>query len=190
MTNYLPHSSKKLAILQRREMALFRLIDENVPHKKIVDAAKQVRDARIRTIEARIASDGPQTGPNIHDRYIEFVRNDLALLNSSADKEQEAVRHYGAAIRFDPSEVVFYLNRGGLLVNLGEFVKAIADFTAAIALAPDDDRPYALRYNAHVYGFADSARLRRGKSSPTGCTERRQMALDLEATGPAQWGPA
>ncbi|WP_372723410.1 hypothetical protein [Novipirellula sp.] len=74
MTNYLPHSSKKLAILQRREMTLFKLIDENAPHTKIVDAAKQVREARIRTIEARIASDGPRSGPNIHDRYIEFVR--------------------------------------------------------------------------------------------------------------------
>ncbi len=74
MANYLPHSSKKLAILQRREMTLFKLIDENAPHTKIVDAAKQVREARIRTIEARIASDGPRAGPNIHDRYIEFVR--------------------------------------------------------------------------------------------------------------------
>ena len=74
MTNYLPHSSKKLAILQRREMTLFKLIDENAPHAKIIDAAKQVRDARIRKIEARIASDGPRAGINIHDRYIEFVR--------------------------------------------------------------------------------------------------------------------
>ena len=75
MTNYLPHSTKKLAILQRRELALFKLIDENAPHKKIVDAAERVRDARIRAIEASIASDGPRAGPNVHDRHIALVRD-------------------------------------------------------------------------------------------------------------------
>jgi hypothetical protein len=78
MTNYLPHSSKKLAILQRRELALFKLIHENAPRKKIVDAAERVRDARIRAIEARIASDGPRAAPNIHDTHIELVR-DLSI---------------------------------------------------------------------------------------------------------------
>ena len=74
MTNYLPHSSKKLSILQRRELALFKLIQDNAPHKKIVDAAERVRGARIRAIEACIASDGPRAGPNIHDAHIELVR--------------------------------------------------------------------------------------------------------------------
>lgn len=75
MTNYLPHSSKKLSILQRREQALFKLIHESASHKKIVDAAERVREARIRAIEACIASDGPRAGPNIHDTHIELVRD-------------------------------------------------------------------------------------------------------------------
>ena len=47
MTNYLPHSTKKLAILQRRELALFKLIDEKAPHKKIVDAAEHLETDEI-----------------------------------------------------------------------------------------------------------------------------------------------
>jgi tetratricopeptide (TPR) repeat protein len=55
---------------------------------------------------------------------------------------------------------VFYLNRGACLVDMGEFDKAITDFTAAVILAPDDHRPYALRYNAHVCnGEMDKARM-------------------------------
>ena len=92
MTNYLPHTSKKLSILQRREFALFRLLQENAPHDKIVHAAEEVRDARIRAIEARIASDGPRAGPTIHDTQIAMIRDlpleaILAYFGCSADRE-------------------------------------------------------------------------------------------------------
>ena len=75
MTQYLPHSSKKLSILQRRESALFKLIDEKAPFEKIVKAAERVRDSRVRAIEAIISSDGPRSQPSIHDKHIELVRN-------------------------------------------------------------------------------------------------------------------
>ena len=74
MTQYLPHSSKKLSILQRRESALFKLIHDKAPHEKIVKAAERVREARVRAIEARISSDGPRGEPSIHERHIEVVR--------------------------------------------------------------------------------------------------------------------
>ncbi|MCA9138362.1 MAG: hypothetical protein KDB00_16440 [Planctomycetales bacterium] len=74
MTQYLPHSSKKLTTLQRRELALFKLIATDAPYQKIVQAAEAVRDARIRAIEARIASDGPRSGRNLYDDHIDVVR--------------------------------------------------------------------------------------------------------------------
>lgn len=78
------------------------------------------------------------------------LRNQLAILYSTTDRKQKAVVHYGEAIRFDPSDVAFYLNRGACLVELEKFDQAISDFTLAIELASDDYRAYALRYNAYV----------------------------------------
>ena len=75
MTQYLPHCSKKLLILQRREAALFKLIRDGAAQKKIMDAAHQVRLARIRAIEAQIAANGPRAEPNIHDEHIATVKN-------------------------------------------------------------------------------------------------------------------
>lgn len=63
------------AQLQRCESALFKLIHDEAPHERIVDAAERVRDARVRAIEARISSDGPRVEPSIHDRHIEVVRD-------------------------------------------------------------------------------------------------------------------
>ena len=60
------------------------------------------------------------------------LRNKLGILYSSTDRVQKAVDQYSEAIRLDPTDIVFYLNRGGCLVSLGEFDKGIADFTTAI----------------------------------------------------------
>ena len=74
MTQYLPHSSKKLTTLHRRELAVFKLIVNGACHQKLVDAAELVRDSRIRAIEASIASDGPRSGRNIYDDHIHLIR--------------------------------------------------------------------------------------------------------------------
>lgn len=74
MTQYIPHSSKKLLILQRRETALFKLISENAPYEKLVSAAQRVREARVRAIEAQIAASAPHAAQTIHDDHIEMVR--------------------------------------------------------------------------------------------------------------------
>ena len=94
MTNYLPHTSKKLHILQRREFAIFRLIQENAPHYKIVHAAEELRDARIRAIEASIASNGPRAGPTIHDKQIAMIcdlplDSTLAYFGCSVDPDSK-----------------------------------------------------------------------------------------------------
>ncbi len=87
------------------------------------------------------------------------LRNELALLYSKTDRKKKAIHHYGEAIRHDPMDVVFYLNRGACLVDLEEYDQGITDFTSAIELAPNDFRPYALRYNAYVEkGELDKAR--------------------------------
>ncbi len=75
MSNYLPHSSKKLQILQRREISLFALINADAPPDKIVAAAEKVREARIRAIEAEYASAGVATlKSSIRDKRIEIIR--------------------------------------------------------------------------------------------------------------------
>ena len=74
MTQYLPHSTKKLAILQRRELALVALIRANASQDKIVAAAEEVRAARIRAIEARVASDGSYAVAPIYADQIEMIR--------------------------------------------------------------------------------------------------------------------
>lgn len=77
------------------------------------------------------------------------LRCDLAILYSLSNDRLAAVRHYSHAIRLDPENTTYLLNRGACLVDLGRFAKGIDDFTRAIELAPDDYRPYALRCNAY-----------------------------------------
>ncbi len=48
MTNYIPHYTKKKQILSRKEQALRRLVHSNAPDDKLVAAAEEVRDARVR----------------------------------------------------------------------------------------------------------------------------------------------
>lgn len=74
MTNYLPHNTKKLSILRRRENALFKLISENAPFDKIAKKAEQVRDARVRALEAEISALGPRAIRSSHDDHIDVVR--------------------------------------------------------------------------------------------------------------------
>ena len=60
MSNYIPHYTKKKQVLARKELALERLIARGEPRQKVVAAAEEVRDARIRVLRARRATIVPR----------------------------------------------------------------------------------------------------------------------------------
>ena len=53
MTSYVAHHTKKKQILARKEAALQRLIDSAAPADKLIAAAGEVRDARIRVLRVK-----------------------------------------------------------------------------------------------------------------------------------------
>lgn len=59
MSNYIPHYTKKLKTLSKRERTLTRGIQRNVPFGKLIVAAKLILDARVRVLKARRALLGP-----------------------------------------------------------------------------------------------------------------------------------
>lgn len=65
--NYIPHYTKKKQILVRSEEALRRLIRSNATEEKLITAAENVRDARIRVLRAQRATIVP-TG-DAQERY-------------------------------------------------------------------------------------------------------------------------
>ena len=63
MTNYIPHHTKKIQILKRRELKLCRLIQRGKEEKIIIAAAEEVRKARIRVLRAQRAEIPPMYDP-------------------------------------------------------------------------------------------------------------------------------
>jgi hypothetical protein len=64
MSNYVPHYTKKRAILKRKEDTLRRLINRGVSEQKLFRAAEEVRAARIRALQASLATLPPAAGPD------------------------------------------------------------------------------------------------------------------------------
>ncbi len=64
MSNYVPHYTKKQAILKRKEDTLRRLIHRGVSEQKLIRAAEEVRAARIRALQASLATLPPVDGPD------------------------------------------------------------------------------------------------------------------------------
>jgi len=64
---------------------------------------------------------------------------------SAAADPQAALAAYTEAIAYVPTEPVFYRNRAGLLIELGEFDAAEADINAATTLDPSAERLTALQ---------------------------------------------
>ena len=63
MANYVAHYTKKREIMRRREDALRRLVRRGAGAPELARAAEEVRAARIRTCEARLATIPPTDGP-------------------------------------------------------------------------------------------------------------------------------
>jgi hypothetical protein len=64
MSNYVPHYTKKRAILKRKEDTLRRLINRGVNKQKLMRAAEEVRAARIRALQASLATLPPADRPD------------------------------------------------------------------------------------------------------------------------------
>jgi hypothetical protein len=62
MSNYIPHYTKKREARRRREQALQRLVERGVGGAKLIQAAEEVRAARVRELLARLARIPPADG--------------------------------------------------------------------------------------------------------------------------------
>ena len=60
MTNYIPHYTKKKQGLERKELALTRLVETGAANEKLVAAAEDVREARVRVLRAQRATIVPK----------------------------------------------------------------------------------------------------------------------------------
>jgi tetratricopeptide (TPR) repeat protein len=79
-----------------------------------------------------------------------MAHDNLAVLLVSQGRLQEAIDHYGEAIRVRPDEAKAYVNRGVAYGMMGEYDRAIRDYDQAIRLSPDDAGGYNNRGNAYV----------------------------------------
>jgi len=68
----------------------------------------------------------------------------------SADTLALKIEYCSKAIEIDPKFVVAYCNRGLVYLNLGEYQKAIDDYTKAIEINPKYTYAYYNRGNAYV----------------------------------------
>jgi hypothetical protein len=64
MANYVAHYTKKQAILRRREETLRRFVERGVSEQPLIRAAEEVLAARIRALQARLATIPPTVGPD------------------------------------------------------------------------------------------------------------------------------
>lgn len=83
MSNYIPHHTKKKQVLARKELALERLIAHREPIQKLIDAAEEVRDGRIRVLEARRSTIAP--AGNADAQYQRIDEQIEELSNTSID---------------------------------------------------------------------------------------------------------
>ena len=78
MANYVPHHTKKKQILEWKERALVRLISNGAPADKLLAAAEDVRDGRVRVLRAQRATIAPEGAARIRfDRIDEQIRQIL-----------------------------------------------------------------------------------------------------------------
>ena len=69
--NSITHYTKKRQILARKELALRRLASRHAREEKILKAAQEVRDARVRVLRALRATIVPKDDAKLHYRKID-----------------------------------------------------------------------------------------------------------------------
>ena len=84
MTSYVAHHTKKKQILARKETALNRLIDAGALVAKLIAAADEVRDARIRVLRVQRSIIAPKDEADV--QYAIIDRKITGIANTSAAK--------------------------------------------------------------------------------------------------------
>jgi len=72
--NYVAHYTKKKQVLERKELALKRLIDCRATPDKLMAAAADVRDSRARVLRARRATIVPKD-----DAFVRYAKIDETI---------------------------------------------------------------------------------------------------------------
>lgn len=63
MASYVAHHTKKLEMLEQKELKLKRLLKRGTSEEKLLEAALLVRDARVRVFKAKLATIPPKDDP-------------------------------------------------------------------------------------------------------------------------------
>jgi hypothetical protein len=78
MSNYVPHYTKKCQVRRKKEECLRRLICQGAEKKKLLNAAEELRLARIRVLNAKKATIPPNYGPQ--DKRAAHIDGEIAAL--------------------------------------------------------------------------------------------------------------
>ncbi len=114
---------------------------------------------------------------------------DIGRSKMQTQEYTDAIAAYNRAIELDPNLVAAYINRGIVHTKLGEYDKAIADYTAVITKSPNTrNELIALSNRSHVHydkgdyqrAFADAeAVVRREPGMPEALINRANARLKL-----------
>ncbi len=96
MTSYIAHHTKKKQILARKEAALQRLVASAAPAAKLVAAADDVRDARIRVLRVQRSIIVPKDDADV--LYAKIDRKIQAISDTST---ASILAEFGCAIESD-----------------------------------------------------------------------------------------
>ena len=90
---------------------------------------------------------------NPYDAYFHSM---LGAVYQQLDMKEEAVQEYTTAIDLDDESLHAYVNRGELLLQNGEFDRALDDLKRAIELDPDNSDPASVRARALAMATANA----------------------------------
>lgn len=96
MANYLVHHTKKKQILARKEATLQRLIDANAAADKLITAAEEVRDARIRVMRAQRSTLVPKG-----DADTQYAKIDAKIDTLSNTSAATILSEFGCSVEID-----------------------------------------------------------------------------------------
>ena len=96
MANYLVHHTKKKQILARKEAALQRLIDGKATSGKLMAAAEDVRDARIRVLRVQRSIIVPKG-----DADTQYAKIDAKIETLSNTSAATILAEFGCAVPAD-----------------------------------------------------------------------------------------
>ncbi len=88
--------------------------------------------------------------------YDAYFHNMLGAVYQQLDMKDEAAEEYTIALELDPEHLHAYVNRGELLLQNGDFDKALDDLKRAIEMDPDGRDPASLRARALAMATANA----------------------------------